>query len=1170
MKFSGYAAVLMMTSALCAGAQETLFIDAGSKGHPINPGMYGIFFEEINHSGDGGLYAELLQNRGFEEQVLPSGFNWNENKTKIETVSFVNYENLVTRKLSWDWNTEAKKMTGWRVDHNKCSLKTDVVLPETPLHPNTPNAMNLIISDSQEGGNARLINTGYWGVAVEKDAKYDLRFYLNTADYSGKVKAIIYDADCKNIIGELEFDVDNSGTWKEYKGTMIPSRTLNDANFALVFSGNGSIFVDYVSLFPQNTFNGRPNGMRPDIAQILADMKPKFMRWPGGCIVEGIVLDNRVKWKETLGDPMTRRGEYDLWGYRSTWGMGYHEILQFCEDIGMDCMFVGNTGLSCCGWGGQYVSGAEDLEPYYQDIKDAIEYAIGDPETNEWAKMRAEAGHPAPFPLKYVEIGNENFTARYDSNFKYIYNKLKEEYPQLIFLNTMGIDHAEQFNLRLGNDMIDPHWYVTPDFFYNNRTIFDKTPRGHYDIYVGEYAANGEVGEGNLEASLSEATFMIDMERNSDIVKMASYAPLITNDHAPNWHCNLIWQHSGEVFGRASYYTQKMFSENLPSYNLNSKLMTERVSVPYYGRAGIGTWLTAADFRNFKVSDHNGKVIYSADFKNNRDEWTDMQGNWSANDDGINQSYTSQSRCITLINSLAFRDGVFEVEACKTGGSEGFLLTFGCNEEDWNHYYQLNIGGWNNTGIAFEDVTNGTGAIISERPTFKIENNKWYKIKVVCKNGKIEGYVDDKLYCSADLGDQLGTRISTHSGYDDAAGEIVVKVVNAEKNALPLSLNLNAKNISSEASVETLKSDSPWDENSYSLPTLISPVKTTIKDVADNFKYTFSPYSLTIIRIKADPAETEMEIPEQTYSCEPKSLTPSTEEKGKAVDLKAMIDEAHRVMLDDVNGYDALRVAVEAATAELNSGDADKIKAAISPLKAALDSYYKGLMIPENELTEKIQNPNFEKEGDNSGWIGNTTVRANVAEMFNNRFNISQTVSGLDDGYYMVYAQGFYRNGSHPDARTKNTNGTEELLATFNLNHHSKPVVSLMGEKHESYWHSAPNSMEEANSVFKASAEHYANYLMTYVKNGELKISFSKDKICDGDWFLFSNVKLFKVPSKYSGIINIEQAIETFSPAADIYDLMGRRIGSYGGFHHLSPGIYVISENGHSAKVIKD
>lgn len=1169
MKVSNVVAAAMLMYAAGAGAQNALIIDAASKGHAINPGMYGIFFEEINHSGDGGLYAELLENRGFEEQQLPGGFHEN-GTNKIQTDRFVRYMDLVSNQLNWDWNYAQKMMTGWKVDFNNCQVSYDVQTPATPLHANTPNAMHFVVTASQENAVARLVNTGYWGIAVEKDAKYDLRFYLNTSDYTGKVRCLVLDADGNEVIAEENFDVDKSGTWKEYKGVMTASKTLNDAIFALEFSSNGIIDIDYVSLFPQTTFNNRPNGMRPDIAQKLVDLKPKFLRWPGGCIVEGIVLENRVKWKETLGDPMMRPGQYDLWGYRSTWGMGYHEILQFCEDTGMDCMFVGNCGLSCIGWGGEYVSG-DAVEPYYQDIKDAIEYAIGDPASNEWAAKRAEAGHPAPFPLKYVEIGNENFGERYNANFDYIYKKLKAEYPQLTFLNTQGLDHAAQYNLQLGKDMIDPHWYVAPEFFYNSRTLFDNIPRGNYDIYVGEYATNVNVGEGNMEAALSEATFMMSMERNSDIVKMASYAPLITNDHAPNWHCNLIWQHSGEVFGRASYYTQKLFSENLPSYNLNYMLQSERVGVGYNGRAGIGTWLTSANFRNLKVSDHNGKTIYASDYAGKRSEWTDMQGTWTVNADGeMNQASTSLSRCITLMNTLAFRDGVFEVEACKTGGSEGFLLVFGCNDNDWNHYYQLNIGGWGNTGVAFEDVNNGTGTVISERPSFRIDNNRWYKIKVVLKNGKMEGYIDDKLYCTADLGTEPVGRIAAHAGYDEAAGEVVVKVVNAEAEALPLSLQLNAKDIASTASVETLKSESLWDENSYSMPEMISPVKTTATGVSENFKYTFEPYSLTIVRIKANPADKEMDMPEVEFSCNPRELVSVAEETGDAATLKAMLAECRHIMLDDVAGYDDLRKAAETAQAELNTADAEKIKAAIEPLRLAMNTFYKAQMVEANEMTDKIVNAKFEKDGDNSGWVGNMTVRANTAEMFNTRFNISQMVEGLEPGHYMLYVQAYYRNGNHPDAHEKHANGTEELLAKFSLNDMSKPVVSLMGEVHDGYWWAAPNSMEEANTVFKQNPDHFANYLMAYVEeNGTLSIRFSKDEVCDSDWFIMGNLRLFRVPSAHSGIVSIEEAVTRFSPDAVIYDLQGRRLGNYAGLSRLAPGVYVISENGRSAKFRK-
>ena len=1141
--------------------QGSLYVDTGTKGHEINPGMYGIFFEEINHSGDGGLYAELIQNRGFEEQTIPGGFH-ETGTDKIATDRFVRYTDLVSNQLNWDWNYAAKSMTGWKVEGSDAKVAYDVLTPEIPLHENTPNAMRMVIESDGADPSARLINTGYWGIAVEKGEKYNLRFYVNSSESVRGCEAYLVDSDGKRV-GEVKLALNGNGEWQELKAEITAEDTLTDAEFVLQFNGNGTVWVDYVSLFPQKTFKNRDNGMRPDIAEMLAGLKPNFMRWPGGCIVEGIVLDNRVKWKETIGDPMTRPGQYDLWGYRSTWGMGYHEILQFCEDLGMDCMFVGNAGLSCIGWGGQYVAPGSDLDPYYEDIRDAIEYAIGDPATNEWAARRAEAGHPEPFPLKYVEIGNENFGLRYDANYKYIYERLKKEYPDLTFINTMGLDHAVEFDIH--TDMIDPHWYVAPEFFYNNRSMFDQVPRGNYEIYVGEYATNVRVGQGNMDAALSEAVFMMDMERNSDIVKMASYAPLIENSNARNWTCNLIWQRSGEVFGRASYHVQKLFSENIPTYNVPFALQTERLGAAYSGRVGLGTWLTTAKFRNMTVTTPDGKKLYSPDFAGQRQEWTDMQGTWNVNEDSeFVQTNSGLSRCISLMNTLAFNDCVIEVEACKIAGSEGFLIVFGADDDDWGHYYQFNIGGWGNKQVGFEEVTDGTGAVISERPDFTIANGKWYKIKVVCSNGRIEGYIDDQLYCSHDFGTIQPGRIAAHAGFDEKSNATVVKVVNAESEPLSLKLHINA-NLYGDAEKCVLKSATLFDENSFSTPDLISPYWEKFT-AADGMEMEFDPYSLTILKIYSTPAVEAMEMPGIVFTSDVRELN-APEENGKRVELKEAIEEAEKVAFSDLEGYEALLGAVEEARSILNLGEDTAYASAIDSLRKALNAYYKLQMIPANELEGKIVNGDFSKDGDNTGWSGNPVVRSHVAEIFNAGFNVSQTIEGLDDGYYMVYFQGHYRNGSHPDANARHADGTEELLARFSLNDMEKPVVSLMGEVHDGYWWGAPNTMEETWAVHSENSDHYANYLIAKADDGKLTISLHKSKLCDTDWFIFGNVRLFKVATSAAAVDAVDADLTGFSPDARIYDLQGRLVGSYSGLRRLTPGVYVVKEGNRAVKI---
>ena len=548
--------VFSIATALIAtiATAQTLTVDLNKRGADVSPTMYGIFFEEINHAGDGGLYAEMLQNRGFEEHVLPTGMTYRNGK--VYGPALPHYGKNVVEPWTADWNREQKMMQGWRVEGGKA----EVVLAEHPLHVNTPHALRLTVD-----GKTTLINEGYWGVAAKKGEKYDLRFYLNT-NSSEQVVAMLRNENGASA-GEATLTTKGDGQWNEYTATITATETFSKGTFALCFNGKDEVFVDYVSLFPQATFKNRKNGLRKDIAETLAALHPQFMRWPGGCIVEGACYENRVRWKETLGDPMTRCGEWDLWGYRSTYGLGYHEFLQFCEDLGMKGMFVANAAMSCAYRCGDYSEEQVEIDRCLQDMRDAIEYAIGDPAKNKWARRRAEAGHPAPFPLQYVEIGNENNGDIYKRHLNYMYAKLKAEYPQLTFINTLGGFPWEMDGTE-GGDMVDPHWYVDPAFFFLHNNEFDSRQRGQWQVYVGEYACNNRVGSGNMMAALADASFILGMERNGDLVKMASYAPLLTNVNQSNWACNLIHFDTDRVMGRAAYYVQQLMAENRPTYNL--------------------------------------------------------------------------------------------------------------------------------------------------------------------------------------------------------------------------------------------------------------------------------------------------------------------------------------------------------------------------------------------------------------------------------------------------------------------------------------------------------------------------------------------------------------------------------------------------------------------------
>ena len=324
--------------------QARITVDVAREEAEIAPTMYGIFFEDINRSADGGMYAELIFNRGFEEKNLPSGCTYNPEDKRVYAPYRAVYsspEQMRSWSIPWDIEDTHPGWTIEAADGTSYSVRID---DTDHLQVEGSKAMYLSIDACREP--FRLVNSGFYGLAVEAGEKYDLRFYVRAADgYRGSVTAEILAADGE-VLAAKRFALKDNGAWSYFEGELKPSRTVNDGRFALRFDSEGSLEIDYVSLFPRHTFHNRPNGLRRDVAQFVADLKPAFMRWPGGCIVEGLTMENRVNWKNTIGKPELRKGEYNLWGYHSTNGFGYHEFLQYCEDIGCKAMFVCNAGMS--------------------------------------------------------------------------------------------------------------------------------------------------------------------------------------------------------------------------------------------------------------------------------------------------------------------------------------------------------------------------------------------------------------------------------------------------------------------------------------------------------------------------------------------------------------------------------------------------------------------------------------------------------------------------------------------------------------------------------------------------------------------------------------------------------------------------------------------------------
>lgn len=823
-------------------------IDVTEEKSEISQDMYGIFFEDINRSADGGLYAELIFNRGFEEKNLPSSCTYNPDTKRV----YAPYRSVYSspqqmRSWSIPWDIEDRH-PGWSVRTSDGTSVSVDILDTDHLGVEASKVMRL--TTDKYSSPFRLVNTGFYGLAVKAGEKYDLRLYVKAAGgYSGSVTAEILSSDDR-ILNSKRYILKGDGEWKYFEGVMIPSETVNDGKFALKFDSPGILEVDYVSLFPKETFHCRPNGLRKDVAQFVADLKPAFIRWPGGCIVEGLTMENRVNWKNTIGKPELRKGEYNLWGYHSTNGFGYHEFLQYCEDIGAKSMFVCNAGMSCDGRNGDYYDDVQ-VEQLIQDALDAIEYANGDARTTKWGAERAKNGHSEPFGLDFIEIGNENHSPMYAKYYNRFYKRIREAYPDISIITCLPM--SDQLEWIDGYDMNDPHFYNFPSWFYSNTDYFDKFPReeGH-KVYVGEYACNMGVGAGNMEGALSEGAFMMGMERNSDLVVMSSYAPLMENTKC-RMGVNLILVQNDDVIGRSSYWVERMFTDNRPDVNLavttSLGLLPDKTTPR--GGIGLGTYQTAAEFSNIRIT-VDGDPVYASDIEANPDEWTPTAPGWKIENGKLIQPDANATSSIMLDGQFldATKSKIISVEfdAKKLGGKEGFVLHFGT--EDVQNCYQMTLGSFGNVWTIFQSVTNGNAFVLNtDRPTFPIETGRKYHVKLVIRDSDIlECWVDGKLNLKYD--NTYVQRQYAIAGLDRENGEVIVKVINAED--VPMLVEFNFRNAEFEPLGKkiSLWADSKYDENTFENRNKIVPVEDVFNHVSNQMNVTFRPQSMTVLRLK--------------------------------------------------------------------------------------------------------------------------------------------------------------------------------------------------------------------------------------------------------------------------------------------------------------------------------
>ncbi len=547
----------LLSVVLSAQPAFDLVIDTGSPGKAISRDLVGIFFEDLNYAADGGLYAELIQNRSFEYGPLDHT-DWN---------SFTSWD-LVARS-------------------GKGSLVLDGAFP---LHPNNPHYAVLEVT---QPGEIAMVNAGFDGIPVQAGEKYDLTVFTRYLYTGGRWDAkkssdplpLIARLETREgvVLAEISFTV-TTPDWTRFSASFAPSASCVDARLVLIARDRGGFAVDEVSLFPKNTFKGRANGLRADLAQTIADLKPRFMRFPGGCLVHGNGLPNFYRWKDTIGPVEQRRHQSNLWGYHQSVGLGYYEFFQFCEDLGALPLPVVPAAVSCqnsghTGGTGQQCLPLADLPAYIQDLCDLIEWANG-PASSPWGAKRAAAGHPAPFGLKLLGVGNEDhITPGFRERFRIIHDALREKHPEITLIGTAGpapdgedFEQGWKFANELKVAMVDEHYYKSPQWFWDNLARYDAYDRTKSKVYLGEYAAHDNKRRTTLRAALAEAAYLTSLERNGDIVTFASYAPLLAKRGHTQWNPNLIYFTNTGVFPTISYQVQRLFALNAGDHVLATSL----------------------------------------------------------------------------------------------------------------------------------------------------------------------------------------------------------------------------------------------------------------------------------------------------------------------------------------------------------------------------------------------------------------------------------------------------------------------------------------------------------------------------------------------------------------------------------------------------------------------